>query len=1662
MAFFDNLGSQLEQQFGLGENKLSNLDIVRDGTAQKYGKLGDFAKNIDQSAERKWVEDGFYRPDLYNQQAKNLEVLMQEPDITVLIKKRAFSSLAENFRRDLVSEQDTLFLKATKILFQNKCKQIAAFERLSKIESISKEYGRIDYHLLPILFASTDALDSLSGSLSTPLQQSLSGFKKTVDKVREILTLNRDTNYTSWIVDLDSIFKTDFGEGSGVIELTSITGISTTTTIRFNDGGASLNVEDPYNIMLITNLDIDKALSDAQNVNYNSSFYQLGIQALNQTISDSTTKLNQIRANRGANPIRFIANPDTFLGKRLRAIIDYSGDEINFNYSPLGTIESQSNYSNAVNSVIGITSNATSASTALSLDPKDLINGVLGINGLTPEEVQIFEQIASQYFNLMQEQQNARKEYKNYNQDPKIEYARKKLRLHYGNKLIFQPMDVVHIYIDSKRQLDSKITGGLQTSFNANGFLQSASNTVQDIKDFFNVATNQSIEKSIIVGNDFPNWLWMIFRNQIVNDTSGTHVFAGIVGDSSVSYSNGKYNISVNINNQAKYFNMGVVNFKPAADVFNGALFDPLTPFDIQFDSVTGFQKDSVPDLLPENKEIIKSTFIKYKNGPYSGRRPTEKNYLQDADRIKNNSVRRVFYDPDGFVYKWKEGIGAITLFGQSNLPNDEISPASPALTADPFAGQDVMNALSLLICGEPYNFATFYKAASKIDNYAPDPITGKNSSTSYFRSLQSDLKYRNLIYGDFIPFKKLTVDNNTFAKMVSGEIRANNLNSELAVLNKRRADLADKIATFQSSAKTQYFDDTAKKIAAEILDLDKQINDKIEAINRELDTGNSTKGNKKPFSVIGNDISYNYDESFSVGPDDKNNLSEEQADEIRKKVNFLTRRLSWKVRANQDANLFIVDDSYDKDYDIQAFTYDFVNPELFKSEYTTPGDKIPDIAMKLELEVFIDTQGHIQVRPPKYNRIPSSVFYRMLRLKNDYGIQLYPQFLEELFVNQINNALSLVETKEDEIRIFCAAIGKTTDKDAEDFINKSSASYGSGGNKFKFLSSRVTGKILSGYEGLYNLFISKDPDVQNASQQGKLEAQNATLNRALGAVVSQNSISQLFDFKTQSDIVNRNFVIQQDSNNNYKVSPVYSDAPKLTTTEDAAYNTIDSINNRLMISTGQKIDIKQLFSNSTKYLSGAGLSSVDLLNITQNIAERLNERQRLIKVASNAIKNAKEGASLAENKDNEGNKLLYPNLYDTKNIPAALKYMIEDESYDDLGPGSGKRYVIEDYDIISFTYNEKAPEHTVIQVSGVIDLALGQNNVDGVSAFDDNANGITTAAAVDYDMWRMYGVRSPQTITAPFLNNPETQSAPYAVSLLNQSRKNILRASMTVVGNEYYQPGEVVYVKKLDMLFYVEAVNHNFTYGSSFTTSLTLCYGHNPGEYIPTAVDVIGKILYKNKDITNLVHNGHGQGDVYNQQPLGAIIGNAQNMNDGSLLTNSDAVRDLTYNSKTLANILQLARPALAGSTKDTEVTLELRYFYDSSTTSFVTASSYATNLATEIKKFLIGGNELEDTLFSSTAKQNNLTYLKEFEQQIIITPVDTNIKNKSINVGTTSASADFRYPSKEAYAQARTMLLSQSQNSNTLSSSDIDNVIYNYVVDCWLFFNNKNNTRQ
>jgi hypothetical protein len=317
------LSDLTEQLFSLGENKTHTFNTEDGG---KYGALNeDFRKVLDQTAERSYVEEGYIRKDVVNLDSKQREILIQEPQATVLVKKRMFSSVAENYNPQFMDYDERLYFRACKFLFQNKCTQIAILEKLSKIQKIAAATNSMDDQMISLIFMLSDMF-ATSGSLDN---SEVNKFTSTMQKLRKINSYNRSAKITNWVTNAKDILKSQLGQGTGVIEITNFTSLSTSVTNSLsNKGILNLRIEDPYECMVITESDIEKAISDASNMFYGSKTYLMSLNMSEELIQSLTRRLNAVRKARNASPISFKINPDTILGRRIIAIIDRTGQEI--------------------------------------------------------------------------------------------------------------------------------------------------------------------------------------------------------------------------------------------------------------------------------------------------------------------------------------------------------------------------------------------------------------------------------------------------------------------------------------------------------------------------------------------------------------------------------------------------------------------------------------------------------------------------------------------------------------------------------------------------------------------------------------------------------------------------------------------------------------------------------------------------------------------------------------------------------------------------------------------------------------------------------------------------------------------------------------------------------------------------------------------------------------------------------------------------------------------------------------------------------------------------------------------------------------------------------------------------------------------------------------
>jgi len=1582
-SFFDK---QLTQQFG--ESAINGAPV----SGNFYDNLGSFGKNIDQTEQRQYVEEGFLNNNFFKTNAKRKEVVWNQPEATVLVKKRMFSSLKENYKEEYLDNDEYLFVLASKKLFSNKAKQISSYEKLTKLQQIVEDCGYLDISLLPTL---SNSLESLSGESSLFFQPNsdagiligdsislAAGAGTLLSKVKQTLAFYAQNKTTTWITKNYNLFDPFINSSlssndTGVFELTNFTNLNTSCSVKNVTQTGSLSLADPYDLSTIKENDIEAAISS---VFGRGSIYLTSINQkdFEETIELKKQVLSSLRKGRGAPDITFYYSSQPVVGRKVSAILT-TGEEILFDDSKASSISISSLFSKPSDSVLVFD------------DSK--ITGPLGQKGLNKSEEDVFADIIALIYRNMLIQNDISSAGRIYNE--KTNFIRRKMNLHFLGKNIIQPMDEIHIYLKSRQTKDEVLLKGIKETLNGVTLFDKLStlsyNVGNDLSRFVLDNPENDIEQLLFGFPEMPKALWAFYRDYFVKDSAGTHVFGGLVTSASSSATAETYSVSVAFSDMTTYLKKGKVNFNPGLSQFNGAFFDPLTPFKSSFDDINYSFKDKTPEFLDVNKKLLSSSYenslAKLSFGNNSGTKATIDSTISDADIGPDGKIKNIMYAPDGLLYRWKQGIGVITQFGNSSNYNESFYTGRTRLS-DPFIGQDIMNIISLCVTGTPYNYYNYYKATKE---------TSLNSDL-YYQTLENDLVKTNQTWGNFLPFKGQSVSASDVVN--------------LYITQQQATSNAERLAEIASNLQSIYYLTNSNQGATTKFDTNELTSKQLEI--DALSNAISESLNSEDFRVIGNDIDLYEDDYGYFGAknaSDKNKARKK----VSKKINSLTRRVSRKVRENSDNNLFIVDDDYDYNLDIQAFekqiqntidTYNSVNG------YLDTYSKIVSIAHLLDLEVFSDTQGHIRVRTPKYNKIPSSVFYRMLEVSKQRGITLFPKFLENLFKDQIKNQLTQLEIIEDEIRLYASIICKPSaysDDQVQEFINK----YSKAINSFAFISD--TNGIIS---YLDDLLKSKD-DISSLEK---------SLDITFDAIKNQRKLKNILGTaQLIKGITSQNGTIQNFINNKLNIDSIFNSYTK-------------TIINRLKLKTGRDLqqEIINEFINNNKVLG-----SFDFISASKKLQNAISSRQKSIDILSKAFRKIKEASKI--NSLTSGNTP-YSSLSNSfNNLSSNTKGylsdlidsgtngffsgLIEDESVDDLGPGSGKRYVLSNSVITGFNISEQEPPYTYVQVSGVLGDYVSSSLPN--TAFDNG--GLVTAAAIDYDMWHMYGFNTnAQTVKVPAFTSAENQCAPYAAYLLSKARKDILKGTINIIGNEYMQPGEVIYLPQKNLLFYIETVTHNFSVNSSFTTTLTVSYGHTPGEYIPTSLDVIGKTLYNNATKNDFV--------VYRDQTKGSMGVLSLNKKDNNFGLYDD------FNKSTLDKLYVLLKAAIANSNKTTlnqisKSNLDDRVRgYESKNDQFISIPKLELRVYSSELFALLNGSGFITLL-------NNL-FSKEFKKTNTFNP--SNLSLKFIDINESS-------PSQAAWGKARSeyVKINSAYNDINFTSKDVNDLFGN-IIDCYIIFEN------
>lgn len=1312
---------------------------------------------------------------------KQRHIISQEPNMTVYIKKRAFSGLKDENDSRFMDDGEKLFMRASKILFEKKCNQVGAYEALTKLSKLVSEDADLDAlnisELIEIVGGTRDSIQeslednatsiisqdptnvSLSASVTDSLTSQLDGINSSSAELTESLLelqkrqskLRQATN-TNWVIDPDTKDKFNVGRGAGVIELTLVSSANTSLGIE-HEGRVNLTIQDPYNLMKITNDDVEISISAAQSEKdiydrKKASGEYADLESASILLEQARSQEEQLRAIRENKIASAFGFDRTVIGESKVAEIIF---EINPTSSSIGRV------------VAYTTDNDT---------PFDKNNFRIALaNRPVEQQLTIAEdRLVTQIFELLERYVDAveslNKRVNESNQSENIKYVRRQMRKHYLGKSIVQPMDGIHIYMRSNTVNHTALIGPLNYILNHSMLIQSFTRDI-DVSD---AVIQEEMKQFGLDELNIPMDLYKSMRTGSFMRNAGTHVFGGLVSSVSESYnaSSGTYTLNVDGESNLKWLNLSRVNTRPSLVQPKGMLEDPLTPFKFEIDSATGLIKNE-PELLDQNKLMIKNKLLRDRHGVGDGVIIDTENDLKQDQIELGNDLQIIWKHAPGMVYKWKEGVSVVTydvnlatsLQGSVNDTEHLKRYVGLNIVEQPFAGLDAADIVSLLITGFPHSASKFYEVSKGIGTFTE---AGSNASPSYFRSFFDITRSTNAALGNFQPFRHVELEGTVLAQRLrlqqylkEGYTRVDQLRSELATNRDKLIAISARpeiLGQPDSEDETEIKRDLAKQALNDIIDdlkisLDFEI---AELVDRE------NKAKQDGVIKDTSNIVFRLDE-IPTGLDD--DAQRESNKSVRLKNKILQLRTQYDCKFNVDQNLFVVSDKYDNDREIQAFVRRLKQQQnLFNSEYQFPLQICREVTKVLDFELFCDTQGHLQFRPPQYNRVPLSLILKMFLLNTRNGTQLYPDFLVSMFQTKLESVENELDNIDAQIKI--DALSLNLDVSSEEAVNQ--------------IQSRITDEDITG-----NVYFTPNTNEIGTSESRVIAKEIVKLSNQLEGTTGRISEFQDIDKVTEH----------------------------VKALNDPTNSQVNS----------QRLNV----ANRLSSLVGRRQQVATLLKKLRDRGGKFKEQQPLTNFSRDEI----------------------------TDLLAPFQDLIEDDLNDFLGPGSSKRFIIYDDQIISYNFTESDQNaYCRVDVNGEIDFIGNQPG--------EIAPGLPSvwAGATDFDMWRQYGYRSFQgEQNKPFLKDAADQCAPYALFLLARAKRDIVKGTITVAGNEYYQLGDVVYINSRDMLFYVTGVKHTFSYESAqFTTTLDLRYGHTLGDYIPTPLDVIGKQIIRDQKKFNRI----------------------------------------------------------------------------------------------------------------------------------------------------------------------------------------------------------------
>ena len=1431
-------------------------------------------------------------------------LITMSPEAVVLVKKKVFSSLKSANDLRFMDKTEKMLLRATKALFAYKVQQIRAYESLTKFENFFAETGMYSLNLLSSVMSETTKLDL-----------SKLGYTE-VEYVEKRLNEWYEEEINTWRNEDGSWFTSDtanrsqwLGSETGYISplaqpqvMTNREFLKTLPVSRARD---LLNKKKNYfkeqykkiDMPYDTQEEADKKLEEKMNDPDSGFFSDLGLMLAHDAgmskfdaMNEDILKVIKRNAFSADNQLTtWIVNPDSpenyILGPGTGVIEvalfkDFS-TTTNYSTSPssasftlsypyrLGTIledDIEMAVNEALEGTVGIF--------------QDMMHGGLKDNSLSGQTpLPDYESIASAAFEMAG--------LGGVDSSLDMDYIRERLRTFYLGKSFVNPPDPVHFYIRGNRtSTDNTGVGATIDELYENSGIDEDSSGIDEaiLKAEYQLYTSQAMgyEKFKEIRRRQDNSFGMI------------HVFGGFITDITESFSQGQWDLRAQCTDNMSWLDWSRFAISPSLSDPKNILEDPLTPYSMTKDSL-GQIVPSERDLLHENKKLLQSGLLSYDSGLFAGQNAMEGNLLQGKySGVGSLKGKKVLQHADGFVYRWKTGIITATAGFQTVDPTGANISASQqhsqayqvTVAPDVLNNLDIPNILSILIVGQPYNIETFieqsYAAHNKKDKSAAlspqDPLTG----------VVEAVRKQNEYFGNFHPYRTSTISPESAERIINTAGIRQTANNTVKKLRKRKVAINKKIRALKKSGPASPGSVPPTAIAAT---LEAEMKTIDAAINKQVLVGVAATNAIKAADKVGIELGLFGSSGLPISGD-----FDENQEITRAMMMVGAQRRIEDVRLNRDRNLLVISDQYDM-ADVRPFILALQGGRwnLFNSQYSSVMQKCSMAAGILNLEFFCNSQGHLEFRPPQWNKTPLTVLKAAIQQQKEKKKAAIPSFITNLFQTRIESLRIEIYTLNVQIVMAALMMGRFPDSTLIPNMNKT------GEASLAFFGvdtdSNSSGLSLNRKEFTWE---TGNLTEQNNSLFGeglKVTASFSESGNSLGG--DTETLLGDFDpiFQEQAGVTQDILsAIASGAGSTDKLQPPaqqYASARRLNHLRD----TFKKLYGRDP-AKGLGIDLKYGFKSTDILINGqlgaseavekaiAGEESlltslrkaiskrdsyVSMLIANEKKIQELNDIESFLTTGEESSYDIGEMGKTGNDKFDKGLQATVDflegaatNIKNTMDIitgsaaeGSVYDHLIADDTRNLLGYSSGKRFILTDDNIISITCTESPPEFTRIDIEGNAPF-VGQ----GLKSGTDNL--YFWAGATDFDLWRQYGYR-PQKKDLPFISDVEGQARPYAILELGMQKLGVNKANVSVVGNEFYQPGDTIYIPSKGLLYYVASVNHTFSYGQAFSTSLSLVYGHPPGDYVPGPLDVIGQELVGNMlEEPALIHRSSESDDNY------------------------------------------------------------------------------------------------------------------------------------------------------------------------------------------------------